>query len=335
MFNCDNTASIVLEREDFVNMFREDSKTERILEFLNTSAKAQSIEIKAASRCESAPSAALYKSSSDVVPTLKYCTVDEYIKLLRSCWKFLQPVEDVVHITRIGEFLAEKNVASNKHEGIRIMKEVSSSSYVSYLEFEKVFLKAIFKASLMNLAVGLNHGDLGASDASLRLKLSTYQRYLMINGSNPDFEFKLGRNALQAINKYIEGRPEISRNKIVKEIKATVAHADEQHKDRIKAYLYRIKRRAKEFVNEHGEVMQNYTNHWDIRDIVLQKYCKNIPTVLEEEQTFDEAKYLNELLKERKIKVGNYPIDRKIKAFRENYIYERYQKTVKKTKENK
>ena len=335
MFNCRDTAEILLEREGFVNMFREDSKTDRILEFLNNSAKTHRMEIKIDSRCESAPASAIYKNSSDVVPKLKYSSVDEYIKLLKYWWEFLQPVGDTVHITRIGDFLAENNIVSNKHEGIRIMKEASSSSQVSYSQFEKVFLKAIFKASLMNLAVGLNNGDLGDADASLRLKLSSYQRYLMINGSNPDYEFKLGRSTLSAINKYIAGKPEISRNKVVKEIKKTVANADEKHKDRIKAYLYRIKERAKEFVNDRGEVLSNYKNTWDIRDIILEKFRKNISTVLEEEQTFDEAKYLNELLKEKKIKAGSNPIDRKTKAFRENYIYEKYQKNVKKTRRNK
>ena len=213
---------------------------------------------------------------------------------------------------------------------MRIVKETSSSNSTSYIDFEKVFLKAIFKALLMNLASGLNNGDLGDSDASLRLKLSGYQRYLMIKGNNPESEYKPGRIALQAINRYQQGKPDISRNRIVKEIKKTVEIADEKHNERMKAYLYKIKKHAKEFVNDKGEIITSLKNTWDIRDIVSEKYCKNINTVLEEEETFDVDKYLQSLLDRKNHKKDKHPVSRKIKAFRENYILERYQKVIQK-----
>ena len=62
--------------------------------------------------------------------------------------------------------------------------------------------------------------------------------------------------------------------------------------------------------------------------MIHAKYAKMIPTVLEEEQTFDEQKYINELSKDKKLKVGKGPILRKIKVFRENYILEKYQKII-------
>lgn len=338
MFHCKDTDLIVVEREEFVNMFREDSKTDRILKYLDLNTKTfakRTEKAKSPNRSETAPPEQLYKNNYETAPKLIYCKIEGYIRMLKVWWSQLHPISDMVHISRIGDFLAEKSLVSNKHEGIRIIKEVSYSNSISYHEFEKVFLKAIFKASLMNLAAGLNNGELGEADASLRLKLSSYQRFLMINGNNPDFEFKLGRNTLQAINKYQSAQPDISRNRVVKEIKEAVANHEEKHKDRIKAYLYRIKKHAKEFVNERGEVITSFKNTWDIRDIVNSKYSKNISTVLDEEQTFDEDKYLNDLLRNKKNKLESVPIARKIKTFRENYMYEKYQRTVAMTRGKK
>lgn len=312
-------------------MFKEDSKIDIILKHLDINAKNLSLKNnkkeKFSSRCESAPLQSI-KEEFEFTQKFNYCIVEEYLKLLRHWWELMKPVHEVVHASKVAEFLTEKNIAPNKHEGMRILKEITDKSVVSYKEFEKVFLKSIFKAALMNLAFGLNNGELGVSDASLRLKLANYERNLMIKGLSSDGESKLGKHALQAVYKYQKGKPGISRNRVTANITQTVEFAENSHKERLKGYLYKLKNRAKEFINERGDVITNLKNTWEISNFVSNKYNKTVSTILEGEQTFDKDKYLKEITKIKKSKHDKAPIPRKIRAFRENYTLEKYQKLI-------
>ena len=324
IFHIKESNEYLVDKEDFVNMFKEDSKTDRILQFLETHSKNLIKTEKNNRRCESAP----IKNIEDINPISEenFCNVEQYLKLLKLWWNEAKPVNDRISLSKAGDLLAEKNIVSNKHEGTRIAKEISNSNIITYNDFEKVFLKAILKASLINLASTLQN-NLGSSDQSLRLKLSNYQRAIMIRGNDPDEDFRLGKNTMQAISKYQKNKTGPD-NKGFKQIQSFLNTAEEENEERIKAYLYRVKKHAKEFVNDKGEVVTNIKNTWDIRDLIHAKYAKMIPTVLEEEQTFDEQKYINELSKDKKLKVGKGPILRKIKVFRENYILEKYQKII-------
>jgi rubrerythrin len=331
MFNCNEVSKISIKIEEFISMFKEDSKTERILNYLQTHT-AHMLKTEAekfSNRCESAPVVYSRDINSTNSFSAIYCSTEDYIKLIKTWWKDLKPLEEVVHVSKIGDFLAEKNVVSNKHEGIRVASSVSASNLISYIEFEKIFLKAIFKASLINLASSLNSTEVGSCDASLRLKLSNYQRNLMIKGNDPDYDFKLGRTTLQAISKYQKTQPDTYSTKITKKINSTVANAEINHKDKIKAYLYKVKEHAKDFINDKGEVVTNLKNIWDIRDIINTKMSKKISTVLD--QTFKEQEYINQITKLKKIKLNKLPLIRKIKVFRENYTLEKYQKMLSKS----
>ena len=331
IFHCKDISNIHIERSEFESMFKEDSKIDVILKHLDFNAKKLNLKSnnkeKFSSRCESAPLQSI-KEDFEFTQKFNYCTVEVYLKLLRNWWDSMKPVHEVVHSSKVGEFLTEKNISPNKHEGMRILKEITDKSLVSYREFEKVFLKSIFKAALMNLAFGLNNGELDVSDASLRLKLANYERNLMIKGLSPDGESKLGKHALQAIYKYQKGKPDSSRNRVTANITQTVELAENSHKERLKGYLYKLKNRAKEFINDRGDVITNLKNTWDISNVVSTKYNKTVSTVLEGEQTFDKDKYLKEITKVKITKHDKAPIPRKIRAFRENFTLAKYQKLI-------
>lgn len=333
IFNCKDISKITLDKDSFTNMFKEDSRTDNLLKNLDIHTKNMKKECSFGSkkknyRCESAPLQNSRGENEEGVMKYIYSKVEEFISLIKMWWVEMGPIKECVHISKVADFLSERSIFSNKHEGMRIVQEISNQSTIRYEEYEKIFLKAIFKASLLNLAAGLNNGELETSDASLRLKLSSYQRFLMLKGTDPDHESRLGRTTLQAICKYQNSQPDMSRLRVSKDIKSTIKAAELQHRERIKAYLYKLNTCAKEFVNEKGEITTTAKNTWDIRDFVDAKYSKRIPTILEEEKKFDEAKYIENLVKPKRVKVNQLPLPRKIKAFRENYMLEKYQKIV-------
>ncbi|OMJ77212.1 hypothetical protein SteCoe_23249 [Stentor coeruleus] len=332
IFNCKDTSKIILDKDSFTNMFKEDSRTDNLLKNLDIHTKNMKKECgfskKTNYRCESAPLQNFRGENEEGVMKYVYPKVEEFINLVKMWWAEMGPIKECVHISKVADFLAERSIFSNKHEGMRIVQEICNQSTIRYEEYEKIFLKAIFKASLLNLAAGLNNGELETNDASLRLKLSSYQRFLMLKGTDPDHESKLGRTTLQAICKYQNSQPDMSRLRVSKDIRNTIKAAENQHKERIKAYLYKLNTCAKEFVNEKGEITTTAKNTWDIRDFVDLKYSKRVSTMLEEEKTFDEAKYIEKLVKPKRVKLNQVPLPRKIKAFRENYMLEKYQKIV-------
>ena len=312
-------------------MFKEDSKTDHILKCLDLNTRISGFKLetkeKLSGRCESAP-LNLCKEESSIRDKFTYATVEEHAKLLKFWWNGLKTQQDLAHISKVADFLSDQNLAPNKHEGMRMFRDITSSNYLDYSDFEKIFIKSIFKAALMNLAAGLNNGELDSNDASLRLKISNYQRSLMLKGTSPDGDNKQFKQSLQAICKYQKNQPNFSRNKITVDLKKTVEHVEENHKERMKGYLYKLKAKAKEFINERGDIITSVKNTWDIRDIVSSKYSKKVSTVLEGEKTFDAGKYFKKLTKTQKLQVDRPPIPRKIKAFRENYTLEKYQKLI-------
>jgi hypothetical protein len=318
-------------------MFKEDSKTDHILKYLDLNARAllgnHENREKNTARCESAPLQPLNpfrsgREDEELRQRFKFCTVEEHVKLLRTWWQGLKSPQDLSHISKVADFLSEQNLAPNKHEGMRMLRDITTASYLNYFEFEKIFIKSIFKAALMNLAAGLNNGELEVTDASLRLKISNYQRALMLKGTSPDGDSAQFKSNLQAVYKYQKAQPLISRNRITQDLKKTVENVEESHKERLKSYLYKLKGKAKEFVNEQGEIIPGLRNTWDIRDAVANKYSKNISTVLQGEETFDPSKYFKEITKVRRFKQEKPPMSRKIKAFRDNFTLEKYQRLI-------
>ena len=87
IFHCTDLSKIVIEREEFVSMFKEDSKTDRILQFLHANASSMQCfqEDKITNRSESAPIRLHKDEMPDLfpLPKLIYFGVEEYIRLIK------------------------------------------------------------------------------------------------------------------------------------------------------------------------------------------------------------------------------------------------------------
>ena len=81
IFHIKESNEYLVDKEDFVNMFKEDSKTDRILQFLETHSKNLIKTEKNNRRCESAP----IKNIEDINPISEenFCSVEQYLKLLK------------------------------------------------------------------------------------------------------------------------------------------------------------------------------------------------------------------------------------------------------------
>lgn len=131
-----------------------------------------------------------------------YPSFTQFYSLVKDWWREvnMQDIE-VVHIRKLAQFLADKAVVGNKHEGKRLV--VSSGTlfdgvYVRFAHFVNVFAPAILKSCLMNVARGMSSGIFTKCDSPLRLKMAAYERKLIFEGlksPSPDSEEKVLFNA--------------------------------------------------------------------------------------------------------------------------------------------
>ena len=214
-------------------------------------------------------------------------------------------------------------MAGNKHEGRVIAKSIESQSSFTYNHFEKIFLKAILKATLFNVAVFLDRNDF--EDFSMKLKLAIIQRRLMMNGtkSRTDASTKQGRVTLQALDAY---KKKIGYDKLQKEEqnKLSIEAAEEINEEKILHMLFKLKENAKMFINELGEVNGNIKNTWDLKTNIGDNTEECSPT-----PKFKEEKYLSALKdSEKHYNYSSGPYTRKVKLFRENFLYKQFNKLI-------
>jgi hypothetical protein len=104
-------------------------------------------------------------------------------------------------VRKLAQFLADKAVVGNKHEGKRLL--ISSGLlvegvYIRFPHFVNIFAPAMLKSCLLNVARGLSSGIFQQSDSPLRLKMAAYERKLIFEGlksPSPDSEEKTLFNA--------------------------------------------------------------------------------------------------------------------------------------------
>ena len=209
IFDEDNISNIQIDKEKFLNLFKGDKKSEIILNCLDNFCREmlkEEEEKKIAQQAANRRFTSFITQSSIVAHEkpieLKYPTIEEFIRLLRKWWKELANDSASINISRVAEFLAEKGMAGNKHEGRAIAKRSEASTCCVYNSFEKIFLTAILKASFFNAAMLLNNHDF--EDFSMQLKLVMVQRRLMMAGTRSKFDptAKQGRIALHALDSY-------------------------------------------------------------------------------------------------------------------------------------
>ena len=270
-------SEISLQKDHFLKLFEEDLRTEYILKSLemHTRNYLENIEKKNIARMKSLGIRRTETKIEDVVPK-KFCTVDEYDKMIKTWWKELlvncitaKDTKDKIHKSKFMDFLAAKNLVSNKIEAFRLVTTSERMGMIDFEAFEKVFLKAILKSALMNLAEGLNNKKFAGEGDSLAIKLSRCQRMFMVSGigmKNTVLSMQ-GRQALGAISKYQANHKESSRARAMVDVRQILEKSEQDAEERLNGYLYKISEDAERFLDNWGSLKSNQ-NLWEIREKV-------------------------------------------------------------------
>ena len=113
-------------------------------------------------------------------------------------------VPEFVFMSTISEFIAEQGLASDKEAALKqIIKALKLNDRVgkmNHAQFQKIFIRSIFKESLLDILRDIENGiiallsgartklknlDSDYKNKHLSLEISTYQRKLMLTGVDP------------------------------------------------------------------------------------------------------------------------------------------------------
>ncbi|CAG9322601.1 unnamed protein product [Blepharisma stoltei] len=305
---------IVLYRENFICIFREDRKLDIMIKSLD-------FHTKNMINCDEDNEYLRKNKEIEENPMKKlpkcYCVIEDYIRMIKKWWSEIKSRYFKVTDIQIGEFMVGKGLVSNKHEGsIMISSQNNKSKYITYEDFEKVFYKAIFKAELLNLAYGLQGLDLNEESSSVKLKFTMIQRQLMMTGTKPRASFHdKGRIVLDSLDKYRRSISSLM-NKSNYEFDNSLDEAEKQNQTRIHDFLYSIKESAHPFLDQRGNLRSNIRNTWDVRENISESHSP-----VDENATIGETS-IND---DRKS-----PYSKNVKIFRENYLLTEFSKNVSK-----
>ena len=329
IFEAENINELQIDKENFINIFKDDKKIDIILKNLDFYCKSmlkdeedKKVALRAAFRRQTTIFHHSALIPSEPFPEKIYPTIEEFTRLIRKWWTDLAHDNANVNVSRIAEFLAEKGIAANKHEGRTIAKSFESGSYFSCDSFEKIFVKPILKACLFYVAVFLNASDF--ENFSMRLKLAIVQRRFLMAGTKTraDPLARQGRLSLQAIDTYKKRRGgELS--KPDKDNKLSLEAAEELNDQKILQILFKLKENAVQFLNEYGEVEKSIKNTWDINTNLIKNYEKHSPTL-----KFKEERYISSLQDTGNLNTTGGPYNRKVKLFRENFLFKKFNKLI-------
>jgi hypothetical protein len=99
--------------------------------------------------------------------------------------------------------------------------------------------------------------------------------------------------------------------------------AEDLNEEKIMQMLYKLKNNAKSFIDECGDIKQSIKNPWDIKSNLNESAEDYSPT-----PKFKEEKYLNTLFEPFSISLGPGPYERRVKLFRENFLYKKFHNMV-------
>ena len=334
-------SSVRIEKEQFLQLFQEDSRTDTILESLQHHTKSvleRAEETRLARRKTLGMVQRTETKIEDVVPRI-YCTIEELVGTIKNWWsellasagKYLKYPSDRIHHSALSEFLAQKRLVSNNIEAMRLSNLLQKKNCIFFEQFESIFLKAILKSALMNLAVGLNSGEFAGKDSSLIMKLAKCQRKLMISGlSLRNTELcNQGKKALVAVEKYQNSHESGNRVRIMAKVKKEIEENKEDADQRVTNFLYKIDEHAGEFVDEDGKISTELRNPWDIRNHV-NRLEKKIESMQDPEETFNKELYFSMLKPVEVVKHEFKNLPRKVRLFREKHLLECFLKASKK-----
>jgi hypothetical protein len=115
-----------------------------------------------------------------------FAPMAKVMDMVKMWWNELDSAHiGIVRIGVAGQYVTAKRFTPNIHEAIALLTSqgpVYEGKYVTENDFEKIFLKPVFKGALANIAHGLSSGEFSDLTVPLGLKIAAYQRRLLFAG---------------------------------------------------------------------------------------------------------------------------------------------------------
>lgn len=282
-------SEIKIEKEKFISLFGDDTRTDKTLKALEHWTKKSLQDLENLLKARRLSLGLILRSETriqEVVPKI-FCTIDQYLSTIKGWWKDLagsstkkpkkklQNIEfEKIHKSKFMDFLTSKNLVSNKIEAFRLASEVESAGMIFFSSFEKIFFRALLKSGLMNLATGLNNLQFAGGD-NLGIRLLRCQRKFMVSGVavKKSLMGVQGKMALNAVCRYRDEHEDCVRGRVMKDIQEELKKADEDIEDRIHGYLYRINEDAERYLDRWGN-LKSVEDAWEIKEKVKNSFEK-------------------------------------------------------------
>ena len=282
-------SEIQIEKEKFLSLFSEDNRTDNTIKALEYWTKRSLQEAENLLRARRLSMGLILRAETriqEVVPKV-FCTIDQYLSTIKNWWKDLtctstkdQKIRkslhggefENIHKSRFMDFLASKNLVSNKIEAFRLASEIESAGMIFFSNFEKIFFRALLKSALMNLASGLNDFQFAGGD-DIGIRLLRCQRKFMVSGVavKKSLMGVQGKIALNAVCKYIGEHEGCVRGRVIKDVQEELKRADEDIEERVHGYLYRINEDAERYLDNFGN-LRSVEDAWEIKEKVKNSF---------------------------------------------------------------
>ena len=214
IYKCQSLSSLRIRVKDFTELFKNDSKTDKILEKLdefcrNSKKSSQEQEKKEGSKLLSNTQTSFLASNGFSHKTKKpeVVTINEHLETIDKWWKKLDASSSgSISIEDMIDFFCSIKIASDKNEAKSLISsQVGVKRFLDFNEFQQTFAKAMLKAALLNLSNRLSNDQFVGQDLSQGFKLQSYQKSLLMSGikcRNSGISEEEGQKALKAIEKY-------------------------------------------------------------------------------------------------------------------------------------
>lgn len=221
-----DVSHVQIHREQFVSLFLADRKCDFILEVLNSHCDEMLLEemerqqaLKLARQRSSRFSTRFsvrqqISAATSVAIELKYNSMFDISRMIKGWWHIIDPeYKGLIKVGEVSEFLVVKKFVSKKHEGKRLISSFASlvdGKFVTSDHFLRIFIKSVFKGALYNIAYGLSHGEFLDDNLSLKVKISEYQRKLVVSGLKI-WDGRINKEGAQAVNAVSKYKQELDK----------------------------------------------------------------------------------------------------------------------------
>ena len=228
IFKSNHLNSLKINSQDFIGLFKAESRTDRILKKLNEHSlnerenKQRKIDLENKIKNETStsfsnakidPSKAFAKSLGLLIKNNNYekhanlITINEHLDIIIAWWKSLENNElNAVSIDIVIKLFVTIGIATDRNDSrSMIFSQLGVKSSINYDEFQQLFAKSMLKGALLNLSRRLFGGKFASEEMSSEFKLSAYQRALMMSGvkcPNSEISMEEGASTMLAIEKY-------------------------------------------------------------------------------------------------------------------------------------